>query len=109
MDPNALILKVLEEIRDSIRETNSRVDRTNTKLEETRTKLEETRVEMVQSIDTLCKRIVEAEVRTGTAILALSGDLADVKGLLRSSHDLGGRVGQCEKDIDVIKARVGIK
>jgi len=91
MEPSDLTVKILTEIRDAVRETNTRVDQTN------------------ERIDVLADRVVEAEIRSATAILALGSSLDDVKTLLRDRLDLRDRVDRCEVDIRDLKDRMGTR
>jgi hypothetical protein len=98
LKPTDLTLKILTEIRDSIRETNSRVDQTNVRLEA-----------VEHGLGEVNQRLVESEIRLGTGITALAGTLEDVKGLLKDRLDLRDRMGRCELDIVVLKERAGIR
>jgi len=102
MEPTDLTVKILQEIRDAVQQTNARIDQTNERLDQTATRLE-------KKIDVLADRIVESEIRTATAITALSGTLDDVKQLLRERLDMRDRLEHCEHDIILIKERVGIR
>ncbi|MBI4868877.1 MAG: hypothetical protein HY816_18210 [Candidatus Wallbacteria bacterium] len=115
MKPTDLTVKILTEIRDAVRETNSRIDQTNSRIDQTNSRidqtnsqLEGTRVGLSQRIDAIGDRITESEIRTATAIMKLSGTLEDVKSLLRERLDLSDRVDRCESDIQTIKVRIGI-
>lgn len=119
MEPTDLTLNVLLEIRDSIRETNSRVDQTNARLDQTNIRLDQTniRLEAVEhgveavehGVEGVTKRLVESEIRLGTAIAALGGTLEDVKTLLKDRLDLRDRVERCEVDIGVLKHHAGLR
>ena len=109
MEPKSVTVRILEQIRDSIDQTNSRVDQTNARLEQTNGRLDETREALEHKFDVLTDRVVEGEIRTATAITALAGTLDEVKTLLRERLDLKDRVERCERDIVVIKERTGIR
>jgi chromosome segregation ATPase len=92
VEPTDITVHILREIRDEIRETNGRLDQTNTRLEEVR--------------DELGRRIVESETRTATALVSVAGALQDIKQLLTDRLDLRDRVDRCEREIEVLKARI---
>ena len=77
VEPTALTIEILKEIRDEIRKTNGRVDETN--------------IRLTDLGNDLGRRIVESETRTATAIADLAGSVREVSALLRSQHDLEGR------------------
>jgi len=116
MEPTEITHRILIEIRDSIRETNVRVDQTNARLDETRIEMSQkfdvlgNRFDVLGNrFDALSDRVVEAEIRTATAITALAGTLDDVKILLRDRLEVRDRVERCEIDIAILKERAGIK
>lgn len=116
MKPTDLTIKILTEIRDTIRETNVRVDQTNVRLDETRAEFSQGlktlggRVDLLgDRVDVLGDRVVEAEIRTATAITALAGTLGDVKALLQDRLDVRDRVERCEIDIAILKERTGLR
>ena len=55
----------------------------------------------------LTHRVVEAEVRTATAVSDLAVDVRALTALLREQHDLRPRVERCEQDIRELRATVG--
>lgn len=71
MEPTDLTIEILKGIRDEGRKTNERVDETNKRLDETNVRLDSMREE-------LSRRIVESEIRTATAITALSGEVREL-------------------------------
>jgi division protein CdvB (Snf7/Vps24/ESCRT-III family) len=89
---NDLTVRILAEIRDSVRETNTRLDDTNARLEQMR--------------EELSRRIVSSEIRTATALTELAHSVRDVTALLREQHDLRPRVDKCEVEIAELKRRV---
>ena len=100
MEPTDLTLEVLKEIRDEGRKTNTRIDETNKRLDETNARLEALR-------EDLTRRVVESEIRTATALTALSADVRELTSFLKQTQDLRPRVTQCEQDIAAIKQRLG--
>ena len=113
--PDSITVKILEQIRDSIGGTNTRIDQTNARLDQTINRLdqtivrlEDTRDLMEQKFDALTSRVVEGGSRTATAITALTGTLEGVTNLIRDRLDLRDRVERCESDIVLLKARTGI-
>ena len=79
-----LTVRILTEIRDGVRETNSRLDQTRGELS---LRLDKTN----SRIDTLTQRVVESEIHTATAITELAGTVRDVATLLREQGDLRPR------------------
>lgn len=98
MEPTDITVKILTEIRDSVRETNVRLDNQSRQLDEHSHRL-----------DAVGDRIVEVEIRTATSIAALDGTLMEVKNLLRDRLDLRDRVDRCEHDIQLLKDRTGLR
>jgi uncharacterized protein Yka (UPF0111/DUF47 family) len=92
METSDVALEVLRSIRDAVRDTNARLDQTNARLDEQTERLD--------------RRITESEIRTATAILALKGTMDEVKDLLETRLDLRDRVDRCEREIEMIKARL---
>ncbi|MBI2945804.1 MAG: hypothetical protein HYY25_16535 [Candidatus Wallbacteria bacterium] len=106
MKPTDLTLRVLTEIRDAIRETNSRVDQANSRLDQTNVRLEA----VEHGLGAGNQRLVETEIRLGTAITGVAGTLEELKSLLRGERlDFRDRVERCELDIVVFKERAGIR
>ena len=106
MESDDLTIRVLIEIRDEIRSTNQRVDRTNDRVDHLSGGLEDLGRQLSGRIDNLGSRMVEAELRTSTAITELHGTIHDVHSLLVDRLDLRHRVERCERDIDDLKRRV---
>lgn len=116
MKPTNITIKVLEEIRDSVRELESslggRIDETNSSL-----KSLENRVENLDNrVEHLENRVVEGEIRLGTAVTNLIGavlqhgeTLEAVKNLLCDNLGLRPRVERCETEIDRLKGHTGLK
>jgi predicted nucleic acid-binding Zn-ribbon protein len=99
METNDITVEILRDIRDAVRETNTRIDQTNDRINGTNTRLDE-------QTERLDRRITQSEVRTATAILALKGSVDDVKDLLGSRLDLRDRMDRREREIEVLKARI---
>lgn len=87
-----LTVRILSDIRDAVRETNTRLD--------------ETRTELSARIDQTNTRIVESELRTATAITDLAGSVRELSTLLREQHDLRPRVERCEQQIAALERRL---
>jgi chromosome segregation ATPase len=102
-----LTVRILSDIRDAVRETNTRLDETNTRLDGTRADLSarigETNSRLEGLREELSRRIVESEVRTATALTDLAGTVRDVATLLRDQHDLRPRVERCEQQIAALQ------
>lgn len=116
MEPTSSTIKVLEEIRDSVRDLgeslNTRIDQTNSRLDQTNSRLDQTNSRLDQTnsrLESLADRVVEAEIRTATNVMQLGGTLAEVRELLRDHLGLGTRVERCEQDIAWLKGRTGPK
>lgn len=123
MEPTSLTVKILEQIRDSIGQTNAKLEESRVEIGQKFDRLTDqvdtltdrvdtltNRVDtLTDRVDTLTNRVVEGEVRSATAIMDLAGTLHDVKTLLQGRRDLRKRVERCEHDIVVLKERSGIK
>lgn len=96
---NDLTVRILGEIRDSVRQTNTRLDETISRLDETNSRVDQMREE-------ISGRIVSSEIRTATALTELAHTVRDVAALLREQHDLRPRVDKCEVEIAELKRRV---
>jgi hypothetical protein len=106
MKPADLTLRVLTEIRDEIRGTNSRLDATNSRVDGTNVRVDALQEEVHGMRVELARRIVESEVRTSTAITDLIGTVGEMTSVLRAANDLRPRVERCEQEIAEIKRRV---
>ena len=106
MESDDLTIRVLIEIRDEIRSTNQRVDRTSDRIDHLSGRIDGLGTHLSGRIDDLGARMVEAELRTSTAITELHGTIHDVHSLLVDRLDLRDRVERCERDIDELKRRV---
>jgi hypothetical protein len=99
-------IKVLIEIRDEIRQTNTRLDQTrielSARIDQTNDRLDQTN----DRLDQLGHRVIESELRTATAIDGLAATLHDVRQLLRR-RDLDERVTRVESEIAELKRRIG--
>ena len=71
MEPTDVTIEILRDIRDEIRQTNSRIDGTNERVESLR--------------EELSRLIVESEIRTSTAIAALARTVSYMTEVLRAS------------------------
>ena len=100
-----LTVRILTDIRDAVRETNSRLDETNSRLDATRGELSSRLDETNVRLDALTQRVVESEIRTATAITDLAGTVRDVATLLREQNDLRPRVERCERQIAALERR----
>ena len=85
-------MKILGEIRDQIRQTNTRLDQ----------HISETH----QGFMDLQKALAGSETRTATALTSVAGTLTDIKQLLSDRLDIRDRVEHCEREIEVIKAKL---
>ena len=92
MEPTDITIEILKDIREEIRQTNTRLDGTNERIDSVR--------------EELSRRIVESEIRTSTAITALAGTVSEMTDVLRASHDLRPRLERCEQDIVDLKRRL---
>ncbi|MBI4816814.1 MAG: hypothetical protein HY791_11180 [Deltaproteobacteria bacterium] len=107
MEPSDLTIEILKSIRDEIRETNRRVDVMSAGMGSLGGAIEALRTETIERIDALGRRVVEAEIRTATAITDLAGTVQELSRHIRRSSVLDSRVERCERDIDDIKRRLG--
>ena len=130
MEPTNMTVRILEQIRDSIGETNSRIDQTNSRIEQTNSRIDQTNAKLDQKfdvltervgvltdrvdvltehVDALTSRVVDGEIRMATAITGVAGTLGQMKTLLEDRLDLRGRVERCEQDIVLLKEQTGVK
>lgn len=100
MKPTDLTVKLLSEIRDEVKKSNQR-------LAGVEGGLVDLRREVREDLGKLSKRVVDAELRTATALTELAADVRSLTGHLRKTSDLRPRVERCEKDIGELKKRVG--
>lgn len=113
MDPTSITIKILEEIRDSVKETNVRIDRLDSSLSGRIDRLDTSltgRIDQTNSqLEQLAERVVEAEIRTATNVMQLKSTLDEVKTMLHAQHDLRPRVDACEREISRLKHKTGLK
>ncbi|MGV3625584.1 MAG: hypothetical protein ACO1OB_32535 [Archangium sp.] len=88
-------LAVLREIRDEGKRTNERLDQTNARLDQTNDRL-----------DQLTRRVVDTEVRLGTALAEVAGSVNQLATLIKQDRDLRQRVDRCEHDIAELKTKL---
>lgn len=100
-----LTMRVLEEIRDAVRDSNGRMDR---HIELTERRFEAVEQALEQGFDSVGRRIVEGEMRIATILTTLSGDLHQLATDAGSARQLSGRVDRCEQEIRKLKERVGV-
>jgi chromosome segregation ATPase len=102
-----LTVRVLIEIRDEIRATNTRIDQTNSRLDQTNVNLDRHTNRLDKRIDDtradLSRRLAEVEIRTVTALNDVHGTLREVRDLLRDRLDLRDRVDRVERDVAELK------
>jgi predicted nucleic acid-binding Zn-ribbon protein len=95
------ILKILIEMRDELRRSNSRLEVVEGRLENVDTRLEH--VEDGQ--DALAKRLVESEMRLATELVATRGVLEQVRDTLMDSLRQRDRVDEHERRIADLEHR----
>lgn len=89
MSSDDVTIKILKEIRDQLGKTNARLD--------------DVRVDL----GTLATRVTESELRTSTAMHEMVETNREIATLLRGGFDLRKRVEKCERDLAVLKRKVG--
>ena len=89
MAVSELTIEVLKQIRDAVRTNTDGI------------------AGLREQFGELTHRVVEAEVRTATAVSDLAVDVRALTALLREQHDLRPRVERCEQDIRELRAAVG--
>jgi chromosome segregation ATPase len=92
-------VQILRDIRDAVRESNTRLDETKSELT---ARIDETNAR----VEELSRRVVQSEVRTATAITDLHGTVRDLVTVLREQYDLRPRVQRCEEQIAVLQRRL---
>jgi hypothetical protein len=78
MEPTDITIEILKDIRDEIRQTNTRIDGTNERIDGTNERIAGTNERVDSLREELARRIVESEIRTSTAIAALAGTVSDM-------------------------------
>lgn len=97
METTDITGRILGEVRDELKGLSGRVDVLTERVD---------RVE--ERLDEMGRSIVEAEVRTATALTELAGAVQSVKDLLVDRLALHDRVTGCETEIRGIKKHVGM-
>ena len=104
MGSDDLTVRILIEIRDEIRATNTRIDTTNVRIDQLRTELH---TEIASVREDLGNRITGGELSFATQMTALIGSTRDLHDMLADRFDLRDRVERCERAIDDLNRRVG--
>ena len=93
-----LTVKLLEEIRDAVRDTNrnlgDRIDQTNARLDQTNERL-----------SSLENKVTGVEIRVSTSMMEIASSLGQLKDLYSDRFDLRGRVERCEVAIEELKSK----
>lgn len=92
--PRDLTVELLKSIRNEIRSGNERLEN-----------LEKGQSALEKGQGIMGRRLVEAELRTATAITELAGTVNDLTRTLRAQFDLRPRVEKCEADIRALKRK----
>jgi hypothetical protein len=97
METTDITGRILGEVRDELKGLSGRVDVLTERVDGVEERLDE-----------MGRSIVEAEVRTATALTELAGAVQSVKDLLVVRLGLDDRVTKCETEIRGIKKHVGM-
>lgn len=111
-------MRVLEEIRDAVRDNSTRLDQTNERLDRTNARLDRTneslervyhgleRVERVENrIGGLDDRVTSVDLRVGIPVMQVATTLGDPTRLLSDRFELRDRVERCELAIQELQRR----
>jgi chromosome segregation ATPase len=109
MEPTDLTIEILKDIRAGIEKTNDRVDSLKGEVTSVREGVTSLREDTNARLDQVSRRIVESEVRTSTAIVDLAGTVREMTTVLRAQADLRPRVERCERDIEELRQRTGVR
>jgi chromosome segregation ATPase len=113
LSDNEITLRVLIEIRDSVRATNERVDETNRQLGDTNRRLEagfaEVRKEFAAVRTEFRDELRDYGIRQATWQLEQTAATRNLCQLLQDRFELRDRVERCEADIATLKAQVDKK
>jgi phage shock protein A len=108
-----LDMEVLKQVRDEVQGHRGRFNALEGRMDQLEgrmDRLEEKFVVLEHKVDTgfeaLGRRVLESEMRTATAITALSGQVGDLVQMLKDDRNLRQRVERCEADISVIKTKL---
>ncbi len=111
-----LDMEMLKQVRDEVHGHRARFDALEGRMDRLEGRMDrlegrmdrlEGRMDGLDSrMDELGRRIVESEVRTATALTALSGQVGELVQMLKDDRNLRHRVGRCEADIAVIKTKL---
>lgn len=94
MEPTDITIEILEDIREGVRATNSRLDEANARLDGANVRL-----------DRLEQRQTETEIRIATELVGVAGALREVRDELRQDRVLRARVDDHERRIAAIEGR----
>ena len=87
MESGKLTVRILTEIRDAVRETNSRLNQTNERL------------------DCLEQRQVETETRLATEVVAVATSVRELREVLLEDRNLRGQIADHERRIRALEQR----
>lgn len=109
-----LTVKILEEIRDEIRGTNSRLEAFQHSSEQRFESLEGKVTDVVRKVTDVEQRVAgverkvtEVEIRLSTSIVEVAASQGQLKYLFTDRLDLRDRVGRCEQSIAELSQRKG--
>ena len=87
VESGKLTVRILTEIRDAVRETNSRLNQTNERL------------------DCLEQRQVETETRLATEVVAVATSVRELREVLLEDRNLRGQIADHERRIRALEQR----
>jgi len=115
MSEDSLILKMLIDLREEMRQANTRIDQTNVRIDQTNVRLDgridETNTRMDLGFTKLRREIrdefTEHEIRAATRHTEHMAATRDLYGLLQDRFELRDRMERVETDIVELKKKVG--
>ncbi len=110
-DNDNLILRILAELRDELRETNARIDRssaqTSARIDQTNARIDQVSAAVRRAVEDTAARFNEGEIRAATRHTDLVASSRDLHTMLEDRFDLRDSVERIETDVELLKRKVG--
>ena len=107
MSEDSRTTRLLIEIRDEIRHTNTRLDQTNVRLDQTNAQLDRTALRLENAIERVREdmegKFVDLDLRQSSRIMQQTAVLLDLKEAFSDRRELRDRIAHCEREIEELK------